>query len=173
MRKLLFSLAVIFALTGASYNPGIRLNDVFDLKTAGEGSFEVFAGTPDIESPNWDSSDLMGYLKVIGGATDDKGGVVYEFIIPEGVTSIIEVKCTGKLGVTSEDAINYRVKREDGTQIESDTITATAETEVTMDTFSPTPTLVAGTRIIVEAEYQGDSTEEGFIGSCQIKMSRS
>lgn len=173
MRKVAFALAVIFALTGAVYNSGFRLNDVFDLKTVGEGSFEVFAGTPDIKSPNWDSSDLMGYLEVIGGAADDKGGIVYEFIILEDVTGITEVRCTGKLGTVSQDVINMRVKREDGTQIASGTITAATETELTLSSFSPSPTLVAGTRIIVEFEYVGDSTEDGFLGSCRIQMSRS
>lgn len=149
-----------------------RVDIHWDLKTAGEGSFEVFAGTPDIKSPAWDSADLMGYLEVIGGAADDKGGVVYEFIIPEGVTTLSEVRCTGKLGTVSQDVINMRVKREDGTQIGSTTITAATETEATISSWSPSPTLVAGTRIIVEFEYVGDSTEDGFLGSCRVKMAR-
>lgn len=172
MRKLIFSLVIIFALTGASYDPGPQLNDVFDLKTVGEGSFEVFAGTPDIKSPNWDSTDFMGYLEVIAGAAADKGGIVYEFIIPEGVTALVEVRCTGKLGTVSQNVINMRVKREDATQIASGTITAATETELTLTSFSPSPTLVAGTRIIVEFEYVGDSTEDGFLGSCRTKMER-
>lgn len=151
-----------------------RMDIHWDLKTAGEGSFEVFAGTPGMKSPNWDSTDLMAYILVTGSAVDDQGGVVYEFIIPEGVTDLTEVSCTGKLGVASQDAITVRVKREDGTQVDTGgphQITAATETLLVINTFSG-ETFVPGQRFIIEVEYQGDSTETGEIGSCLVEMAR-
>jgi len=151
-----------------------RIDIHWDLKTAGEGSFEVFAGTPGIKSPDWDSGDLMGYILVTGSAVDDQGGVVYEFVIPEGVTDLTEVSCTGKLGVASQDAITVRVKREDGTQVDTGgphQITAAVETLLVINTFSG-ETFVPGTRFIIEVEYQGDNTETGSIGSCLVEMAR-
>lgn len=151
-----------------------RLDIHWDLKTAGEGSFEVFSGTPGIKSPDWDSSDLMGYILVTGSAADDQGGIVYEFVIPEGVTDLTEVSCTGKLGVASEDAITVRVKREDGTQVDTGgphQITADTETLLVITTFTG-ETFTAGERFFIEVEYQGDNTETGSIGSCLVEMAR-
>lgn len=172
------------ALVGSSGTPSTsnpyvtdednRLDIHWGLKTVSEGGFEVFSGTPDIVAPNWDSVDLMAYILVTGNATDDQGGIVYEFVIPEGVTDLTEVSCTGKLGTVSQDAITVRVKRDDGTQVDTGgphQITAATETLLVITTFSG-ETFVPGTRFIIEVEYQGDNTETASIGSCLVEMAR-
>ncbi len=149
--------------------------DYWELKTPDEGSLEVFVGTPDIKSTNWDSGDFVSYRKVVGTGAAQKGGLVYEFIIPEDTTSILSVSVTGKVGaVAAGNQINIRVHREDGTQIDTGgpyTITAATKTTVSITTFSGA-TLVAGERFVVEVEGQVDNTEEVFVGKCSIKLAR-
>lgn len=167
-------IAMDVATAAAVWKPVVAV-DYWELKTADEGTLEVFSGTPDVESTNWDSGDFTAYRKVVGTGASQLGGLVYEFVIPTNVSSLLEVAATGKVGsVAAGNQINVRVKREDATQIDTGgpyTITAATKTTVSITSFSGA-TIVAGTRFVVEMEAQVDNTEEVFIGSCRIKMAR-
>jgi hypothetical protein len=143
------------------------------LQMADAGCLEVFSGSPDITASNWDSSDLEGYRLVTATIAADRGGVVYAFIVPEKVSSLVSVSVTGKLSNASSTAINIRVKDNAGTQVGSTSITAATKTTATITSFSPTPDLTEGNRIFVEVEGQiGLTTQTASIGSCLIKFAR-
>jgi hypothetical protein len=140
-------------------------------------SYAVFSGSPDIEASLWNATDRMGYRKVTGTIIADKGGLVYVFVIPDGVTGIREVSVTGKLGTASQNIINIRVKDQDGTLLTganpSASITAATVTTATVSSFSLTAAATtAGNRIIVEVEGDVDVAETAFLGGCVIKFSR-
>ncbi len=165
--------AILVAVMGADYDSGIQLNDLIQFKNADEGAVEIFAGSPDIFSSDWDNSDFESYRKIVGTAAADKGGLVFEFVIPKKAKTLAEIECTGKVGaVAAGNQINYRVKDEAAVEVATGTITAATETDLTITSFSPSPGLTAGDRIIVEAEGVVDNTEEVFVGSCRATFTR-
>jgi len=135
-------------------------------------SLENFNGSPDIFAATWDATDFESFSQVSGTTAVDLGGYVFQFVVPQGATVLAEIECTGKAGVAGTPQINYRVKDEAAVQVATATITATVETDVTITTFSPSPGLTAGDRILVEAEGDVAIGEDVFIGSCRANFTR-
>jgi len=138
-------------------------------------ALENFSGSPDVFAAGWQEADLESYSNVTGTIALDKGGLVFQFIMPAGATDLTEVECTGKVGVVAAgNQILYTVHREDGTQVDTGgphVITADAETDLSITTFTG-ETLVAGTRIFVKAQGDVDVGETVSIGSCRVEIAR-
>ncbi len=151
------------------------VTDFWDRKFPDSGSLETFAGSPSIESSNWNATDFTSYRKVMGTGAAQKGGLVYEFSIPDGAVVLKEIVASGKVGaVFAGNQINIRVYREDGTQIDTGgpyAITAATLTALSITSFSGA-TFVAGERFVVVMEGQVDDLEEVFIGDCRIRIGR-
>jgi hypothetical protein len=143
------------------------------LQMADAGCLEVFSGSPDITASNWDSGELEGYRLVTATIAADAGGVVYAFIVPEKVSSLVSVSVTGKLSNASSTSIGIRVLDNSGTLVGTTSITAATKTTATITSFSPTPDLTEGNRIFVEVKATiGSIAQTGSIGSCLVKFAR-
>lgn len=138
---------------------------VLDLKTSAEAPAAVFSGSPDIKNSLWNATDTQGYVEVVGTVAADKGGLVFNFVVPDEITTLDKIAVTAKLGTASQNAIVIRVKDTGGTQVGGPvTITAATKTTVTLTSFSPTPVLTAEGKITVEVEGEVDVGETAFLG---------